>query len=414
MRVAMVTGHLADPQRPHGWAAGGDPQVVQARVAGLARALAGLGHQVTIYARRDSPARSRVTTAAGVRFEYLAAGPAEPLPEHKLLAQLGCFSRALVRRWRQSQPDIVHAHFWTSGLAALAAARELPVPVVQTFHTLGAEPDQRNGRPDDAATRYRLEAGIARSVRAVLAGSAREAAALARLGVPRAAVTVVPAGVDVSRFSQDGPVARRGRRPRLLAIVPSGPAADDSPGGDPGNGGGAYGLEVVVAAMAAIPEAELVIADAQAPRGAVPPDPVLSALASRAEQFQLGDRLVLAGAVRPARLPALLRSADLFVHVATREQFEHLPLQAMACGTPVVATADAANADAVVDGATGALVPSADPAALAHRVRQLLASPMLLQGYGIAAANRVRARYAWERIGAEMMAAYERAASRTA
>jgi D-inositol-3-phosphate glycosyltransferase len=398
MRIALVAGHPAGPQGPAGLAAGGDPQVSQNRAAGLARALAGLGHQVTIYARRDSPARSRATTAAGVRTEYLAAGPAEPLPEHKLLPQLGDFSLALVRRWRQSQPEIVHAHFWTNGLAALAAARELPVPVVQTFHSLADEPDQLGGGPDASAARYRLEAVIARSVRAVLAGSAREVAGLTRLGVPRSAVTMVPAGVDIDRFGPDGPVARRGKRPRLLAMVPSGIAPGAGASGDPG---AIQGLDVAVAAMAAIPEAELVIAG-----------PVLGALASQAERAQLGDRLVLTGAVRAARLPALLRSADLFVHLSAGEQFEHLPLQAMACGTPVVATVDAANSDAVVDGATGALVPPGDPGALAHRVRQLLASPMLLQGYGIAAANRVRTRYAWERIGAETVAAYERAAGR--
>jgi D-inositol-3-phosphate glycosyltransferase len=408
MRIALVAGHPAGPLGPADLAAGGDPQVSQNRVAGLARALAGRGHQVTIYARRDSPARSRATTAAGVRTEYLAAGPAEPLPENKLLPQLGGFSRALVRRWRQSQPEIVHAHFWTNGLAALAAARELPVPVVQTFHSLADEPDQLGGGPDASAARYRLEAVIARSVRAVLAGSAREVAGLTRLGVPRSAVTMVPAGVDIDRFGPDGPVARRGKRPRLLAMVPSWIAPGAGASGDPG---AIQGLDVAVAATAAIPEAELVIAGGP-PGAAASADPVLGALASQAERAQLGDRLVLTGAVRAARLPALLRSADLFVHLSAGEQFEHLPLQAMACGTPVVATVDAANSDAVVDGATGALVPPGDPAALAHRVRQLLASPMLRQGYGIAAANRVRTRYAWDRIGAETVAAYERAAGR--
>jgi glycosyltransferase involved in cell wall biosynthesis len=431
MRIALVAGHLPAPHRPCDGGGGADPQLIQGRAAGLAHALAGLGHQVTIYARRGSAAPSRASSSGGVRTEYLAAGPAQPLPEEELLAEVGSFSSALVRRWRHFQPEVVHAHFWTSGLAALAAARELPVPVVQTFHSLAAEPDQHGGnqpggQPDGAAARYRMEAVIARSVRAVLAGSAREAAALAKLGVPRASVTVVPAGVDVDRFGPAGPIARRGRRPRLLAVAPGTGYPDGEPwerpacrpsggsAGDPGAEPAAdhaadHGLSLVVAAMAAIPEAELVIAGGP-PRSEVPSDPLLCALASQAKQLHLGRRLVITGAVRAARMPALLRSADLFVHLATGEESEHLPVQAMACGTPVVAAADAANSDAVVDGATGALISSRDPVALAHRIRQLLASPMQLQGYGIAAANRVRTRYAWERIGAETAAVYERAA----
>jgi glycosyltransferase involved in cell wall biosynthesis len=393
MRIAMITGHAVPYQRASDPAPADDQHAQGLRVTALARALAGLGHQVTIYARRDASARPRAAAQAGVRIEHLTAGPAVPLDEHQLLTELGRFSHELVRRWRQSKPEIVHAHFWTSGLAALAAARELPVPVVQTFHSLAATgATQPEGEPD--GTRNRLESVIARSVSAVLAGSDLEASALARLGVPRAAVTVVPAGVDIRRFGPDGPVARHGKRARLLAI---GPAS-----GEPG-------LAVVVQALATVPDAELVVLSG-AQRADPADDPALRDLPSLAERLGVGDRLELGGQASAARLPALLRSAELLVHVATDQQSEPVPLQAMACGTPVVATADAVNCDAVVDGATGALVPAGDPAALARRIRQLLASPMQLQGFGIAAANRVRTRYSWERVGTETVAVYERAA----
>jgi glycosyltransferase involved in cell wall biosynthesis len=107
-------------------------------------------------------------------------------------------------------------------------------------------------------------------------------------------------------------------------------------------------------------------------------------------------------------MPALLRSADLLVHTAFYEPFGMVPLEAMACGTPVMAAAGGSHQDAVVDGATGVLVRPGQPGLLARRIRQLLASPMLLQGYGIASADRARVRYSWERIGRETLAAYER------
>ena len=112
----------------------------------LAGALAGLGHDVTVYARRDAGSQpSRSSLVPGVTLERLPAGPAAVLPPDQVLAHMSAFSGQLAKRWNRSTPDIVHAHYWTSGLAALAATRDVSVPVVQTFHTLGVS-ERRAGR----------------------------------------------------------------------------------------------------------------------------------------------------------------------------------------------------------------------------------------------------------------------------
>jgi glycosyltransferase involved in cell wall biosynthesis len=397
MRIALVTGHASpDPAARRGVAA--DPRGQALRVAALAGTLAGLGHQVTVYARKDSPARPRSEDAGGVRFEYVPAGPAAALPEDKLLPQLGAFSDALAQRWQQNPPDVVHAHFWTSGLAALAATRGTRVPVVQTFHALGtprkaAMPTPVSVSAPDSVVRARMERLVARTVRSVLAGNSAELSELAGLGVPRASITVVPFGVDTKRFEPGGPTARRSKRPRLVAAAPSSEE---------------HGLDTVIRAMAALPGIELLIAGGP-PRAEIFDDPVLQGLARLAERAGVSDRVMFTGKMAPVRVPALLRSADLFVHVASDEPTGILPVEAMACGTPVVASAQGADQDAVVDGATGVLVRPGNPSALARRIRQLLSSPMLLEGFGIAAADRARSRYSWERIGQETVAAYERA-----
>ena len=390
MRIALVTGHVApDATHPDHSA---DPRGQALRVASLAGTLADLGHQVTVYARKDSPSRPRSQSAGGVRFEYLTAGPAAPLTQEQLLPQLGKFSDELARRWRDSPPDVVHAHFWTSGLAALAATRGTPIPVVQTFHSLAGL--SRPALPaGSAAVRIKMERLVAKTVHAVLAGSSSELGALASLGVPRTAITVVPFGVDTDRFDPEGPAARRTKRPRLVAAAPSSPE---------------HGLDTVIRALAALPGAELVVAGGPS-RSGISADPVLRELARLAERTGVSDRVLLTGKVAAARVPALLRSADLFVQVAGTESAAIRPVEAMACGTPVVAIADGADQDAVVDGATGALVRPGDAAALARRIRQLLASPMLLEGFGIAAADRARSRYSWKRVGQQTVAAYERA-----
>jgi D-inositol-3-phosphate glycosyltransferase len=84
-----------------------------------------------------------------------------------------------------------------------------------------------------------------------------------------------------------------------------------------------------------------------------------------------------------------------------------VPLEAMACGLPVIASDSGASRDIVIDGVTGYLVPPAGPAPLAARIRQLLASPLLGEGLGIAAASRAQARYSWERVSQETLAVYE-------
>jgi D-inositol-3-phosphate glycosyltransferase len=150
----------------------------------------------------------------------VTAGPPAPLDADKLVAHLPEFGAPSCAALAPEPPDVAHAHFWTSGLAALAAARHLGVPVAQTFGSLGAA-EQRHrvpGRPP--AARIRLEPCIARSSDVVLASSAEELADLVRLGVPRAQVRVVPCGVDTERFSPEGPAADRNGRPRLLYAEP--------------------------------------------------------------------------------------------------------------------------------------------------------------------------------------------------
>jgi glycosyltransferase involved in cell wall biosynthesis len=397
MRIALVAEQASQLTPPRGTAAA-DPGSQALGLSTLARTLGGLGHQVTIYARKDAPALSaRAAVAPGVTIEHLAAGPAAKLPADRVLPHMAAFSGQLAQRWRQAIPDVVHSHFWTGGLAALAATRDVRVPVVQTFHSLGTSEQRHYGAPAGGPeARLRLEALIARSVSAVLASSSGEMSELARLGVPRDAIRVVPYGVDTAEFLPNGPVARRSGRPRLLAVAP---LTERS------------GLDVIVRAMAEVPRCELIIAGGP-PRAQMSKDPVYRALVRLIMTLGIGDRVVFTGQVSRARMPALLRSADLLVHTALYEPFGMVPLEAMACGTPVVAAAGGSHQDAIVDGTTGVLVRPGQPALLARRIRQLLASPMLLQGYGIAAADRARARYSWERIGQETLAVYERSVLR--
>lgn len=386
MRIALVVQN--SPLAPHT-----DPHhdVVANRVSSLAQALAGLGHRITIYARRDAKSLpGSAILAPGVTVEHVTAGPPAPLDPDKASAHLADFGDYLAQRWRRSRPDIVHAFSWTSGLAALAGAKDLGLPVVQTFNSLGAAEQQYRVPQAPSDIRLRLETCIARRASLVLASSIQEQADLARLGVRRNAVKVVPCGVDTERFSPDGPTTDRSERPRLLAAEPlSAP----------------LGLGPALRALAEIPEAELVITGGP-DQAQLSKDRTYREVMRFAKKLNVHDRVIGTGRISPDDLPALLRSADLLVSTALYEPVGLTALQAMACGTPVVATTAGAEQDAIVDMTTGLITSPGRPTQLAWRIRQLLANPLQLEAYGIAAADRAQSRYSWERIGRETLAAY--------
>jgi glycosyltransferase involved in cell wall biosynthesis len=417
MRIALVASQSSSPG-PGAGPGGGQ------RVTSLADALARLGHQVTVYAPKDSPKLPRkASLASGVTVEHLPAGARDRASRGETAMDIPAFSDHLARRWRQDPPDIAHAHFWTTGLAALAGARGLNLPVVQTFHSVGAlqtddvhrpaktpRPgggstaargqdgargrDGDRGRPDTGhqLAQIRLEVCLARNANAVLATSSEQMTKLAGLGVPRASIRVVPWGVDTGLFAPDGPTAKRNGRPRLLAVRQS---------------DAERGLGVVIRALAEVPAAELLIAGG--PSGSGPEaDPANQRLAGLARDLGVIDRITFTGDVSRTHLPALLRSADLLLSGVWEDPFGSVALQAMACGTPVAASAMGEVGDAVIDGTTGILVPPGQPSLLARRIRRLLASPMQLDAFSIAAVDRARSRYSWDRIGQETVRAYER------
>jgi glycosyltransferase involved in cell wall biosynthesis len=385
--VAWNAGHVASAES--------EPGVMNRGVFGLAQALARQGHEVTVYARRDSarqPARRRL--ASGVVIRNLAAGPAGRLPASELSQHVGQFADNLAASWRRDRPDVAHAYYWTGGLAALAVSRRQGVPVIETFFSLGAA-EHRHQLPDRGpAGRIRLEASIARTVAVVLSSSSEETAELASLGVPRAAVRMVPCGVDTDLFTPDGPAAPRGKRPRLISF---GPLTQRQ------------GLDTVIRALAQVPEAELVILGGPR-RRELPGDAQYRMLAGLASSVGARDRVTFAGGVRPDEVPAWLRSAAVLVSAASYEPFGMATIQAMACGVPVVASSVGTNQDAVIDGTTGALFSPAQPQLLARKIRELLAAPVRLGAFGEAAADRARSRYSWDRISQETLAAYQRSA----
>ncbi|WP_225827414.1 glycosyltransferase [Streptomyces naphthomycinicus] len=379
-RVAMVSEHASPLAALGGPDAGGQ----NVYVAQVARQLARKGYRVTVYTRRDSAGLpDRVTLIDGVQVVHVPAGPPAPVPKDELLPHMAEFGHFLARQWTQSPPDVVHAHFWMSGLAALAGARGLGIPVVQTYHALGTVKKRYQGGADTSPPqRLAIEEAIGQECAGIIATCSDEVSELKAMGVPEDRISVVPCGVDPDQFTPSARTRPPGARKRLLAVGRLVPRK---------------GFDRAIRTLAGLPDAELLVAggpEADLLGG----EPEAARLYAVAGEYGVADRVTLLGGVGRARMPRLMSSADLVLSLPLYEPFGIVPLEAMACATPVVATAVGGQLDTVVDGTTGLLVPADDDYDLGALVRGLLADPDRLARYGAAGRTRVLAHYTWDRV----------------
>ena len=385
MKVALISEHASPLALLGGSDAGGQ----NVHVGELARGLAGLGARVTVHTRRDDPSlASEMRFAEGVTVHHVDAGPAEPIPKDDLLPYMYAFADRLVEHWLRDRPDIVHSHFWMSGLAGLEACHRLDLPLLHTFHALGIVKRRQQGAKDTSPpTRLAIEQRIALEADRIVATAAEEVRELIALGCPAERMTVVPCGVDLARFTPQGPAGppRTGRR---RAVVVSRFVERK-------------GIGNAIEAVAAVPDLELLIGGGP-PAGLLDDDPEAVRYQTMIERLGAADCIRLLGAVPRDEVPQLLRSADVAICAPWYEPFGIVAVEAMACGVPVVATRVGGLAETVVDGVTGLHVPVRDHRALAAALRRVLADVRRRRRMGEAAIRRSR-RYDWRRVAADTL-----------
>ncbi|TKK90822.1 glycosyltransferase family 1 protein [Herbidospora galbida] len=394
MRIAMVSEH-ASPLAALGSPDAGGQNV---HVAALATAVAALGHEVTVYTRRDDPRTpQRVPFAPGVTVAHVPAGPPAPIPKDDILPWVPRFAEWLREQWTFDRPDVAHSHFWMSGLATLDAARRLGIPFAHTYHALGTVKRRHQGAVDTSpAGRIAAETAIGHRADVIVSTCPDEVDELVRMGIARHRTQVVPCGVDLDRFHPGVPPAERPDRPRLLSIGRLVPRK---------------GVDTIIAALPYLPGVELVVGGGL-PLADLHRDEEATRLRATADRLGVADRVIFTGQVARDDVPGLMRSATAVVCVPWYEPFGMVVLEAMACGVPVIASAVGGQQDTVVDGVTGLLVAPRRPESLAEAVGRLLDDPARSAAYGIAGADRASARYSWDRVARETVAAYRQAMRR--
>lgn len=399
MRVGLVCAHAGPPlngtpDRSEGRAVG-----THEHVARVAAELTARGHDVRVFERRDSSTLPLTDEVAGYRVERIPIGPPHPTATGDLVPFVSELARWLADRWADDwTPEVVHGHFWVGGLAAASAVRETLTPVVQTFHSLGVE-QRRHLGPEYRGPEQRipLERALTRAVDIAVAHCTGEVDELTRMGLRRGAVVVVPNGVDTDLFCPDGEAAPRDARPRILAAggLPPGHGHDD-----------------LIQAMRLVGDAELVIAGGPPDGGTLANHAEARRLRELAERTGVGERVRLVGPVPHDEMAPWYRSADVVACTSRYASAGRVPLEAMACGVPVVGYAKGGVADMVLDQVTGRLVPPGDVRGLGMTLRRLLSDDAERFAFGHAAVDRVRCSYTWDRTAGALERIYDRVVRR--
>ena len=369
LRVAMLSVHTCPLAALGGKETGG----MNVYVRELARELARMGAVVDVFTRSQNPDIPRVVRLAeGARVIHLPAGPQAPMARERVHEHLDEFVDG-VETWRLTNGldyDLLHGNYWLSGVAGLALRARWGVPLVQMFHTLGA---LKNGaavvREHEPALRVAEERRIVAAADRLVAANAIERNALATAydaDVTR--VAVIPCGVDTDLFTPGHAMAAR-----VALGLPPGPLLLYV-----GRIAPIKGLETLLDAVGCLrgagTAARLAVIGGETDE---PIDGHEADVRRRAAALGLGDAVTFVGAQPQERLRDWYVAADVTVLPSYYESFGMVALEAMACGSPVVASRVGGLQTTVRDGETGLLVAEGDPCALAETITRVLADGAL-------------------------------------
>lgn len=397
----MVSMHTS----PLAAAGSGNAGGMNVTILALAEGLAARGVEVDLLTRASAaPAVTRVSDRITLR--ELAAGPAAALPKSALPAIADEFGEAVAGLVRGTAGgyDLIHAHYWLSGLATLPVALEQGIPLVQNFHTLASMKNRSlaPGQDPEPELRVRSEMYLANQAAAIVAGSTAEVASLIdEVRAPADRVWVIPPGVDVELFRPDRAV-RTGERMRAKLCI-------------------AEGCPVIAVAgrIQPLKDQELAIrafAEVHALRGWAPVLVLAGAETPGDEEYGRSLRAIAAqlGVAADVRFVGPLSRedlADLFAMAritllpSHSETFGLVALESAASGTPVIGYNGSGIAESIADGVSGVLIDSRDPEEWASVIALLLSDTAELERFQFSARHHALG-YTWAATTTALLGVY--------
>ena len=410
MNIAMLSYHTC----PLATLGGKDTGGMNVYVRDLTRDLGRLGVHVDVFTRSQDEHVPHVLHDLGFgnRVVHIPAGSEKPLPKKELAAYLPEFVEGInaFAREKGIKYNLIHSHYWLSGLAAETLGSEWGVPFVHMFHTLGEMKNRIAASEEEKEGAYRVdgEKRVIQHADRIIAATLAEKAQLEWLYKADARkITIIPPGVDTSHFypipadeaksfiglpSNERMILFVGRIERLK------------------------GVDTIIQAMSRL-KLSSVSQEHPVHLAIIGGDPNASPEEMNAEMLRLQqlchdlcmDRMVVFLGMRGQdTLPYYYSAAEALVVPSHYESFGMVALEAMACGTPVIASQVGGLAFLVQDGVTGYSVPDQDPDAMADRLKRILGDPSTRSEMGTRAAEYARS-YSWSFISSQIIKVYQEA-----
>lgn len=404
VKIALISEHAS----PLAIAGGVDSGGQNIYVANVARQLVRIGHDVDVFTRCDRSLLPLISRFESIRVINVPAGPPVQLPKEQLLPHMDAFAAFMIDFMKnEAQPyDIVHANFFMSGLVGLRIKDALGVPLVTTFHALGRvrrlHQGESDGFPD---ARFDIEDELVRRSDSVIAECPQDENDLIHLyDADAARIDLVPCGFDRAEFH---PLDKTRAREKLgwpqdrFIVLQLGRMVPRK------------GVDSVVRALAALrfehgESAELYVAGGNSDEANEIATPDIGRLRGIARECGIEEHVHFVGRHGRSELKHFYNAADVFVTTPWYEPFGITPLEAMACGRPVIGADVGGIRYSVAHGETGLLVPPKNPWALADALVTLKRDPALAERMGEAGLARANAMFTWSSVAQALAQVYAR------
>jgi D-inositol-3-phosphate glycosyltransferase len=378
-------------------------------VSAVARHLARAGYQVDVFTRCDNiTLPERIEWEKNLHLIYVPAGPAHPMSSEDLLPSMEAFGNFMLDYFRrQHRPyDVVHANSFMSGHAAIPLARQLSIPLVVSLHARGRVQRRVQGHADRSpACRVAIEDDLLRVADCIITECEQDKRDLiAQYGASPQRIEVLSRGFDPAELAPVDRVLARSRLgwpQRRFTILQLGSLEP------------CKGIDNLIRALALLRHEHRIAArlyivggNSAAPNASATPE--IGRLTDVARQCGVLGQVLFVGRRGRQQLRHLYSAADVFVSTPWYEPFGITPIEAMACGVPVIGPALGGPHSAIVDGLTGYLVPAHEPAALAGRLAVLAGNARERGMMGEAGRQRAHRLFTWSHVCRGLAVVYER------
>ncbi|OJW16935.1 glycosyltransferase family 1 protein [Mucilaginibacter sp. 44-25] len=401
-RIAMISDHASPLANLGGVDTGGQ----NVYVAQLARQLATQGYLVDVFTRKDDIALPDVVNwVSGVRVINIEAGPVANVPKEELLPYMKAFKASMLKFIRQEEIEytLVHANFFMSALVAMGIKEQLGIPLVVTFHALGhVRRIHQNDADKFPVERLAIEERAVKMADHIIAECPQDKEDLINYyNADEDKISIVPCGFSHQEFSpMDKQCARR-----ILGLP-----QDEHIILQLGRMVPRKGVDNVIEALAGIKtktkQVRLLIVGGECEQLEEETCPEYARLLNIARKYGVIEQVIFAGRKNRDKLKYYYSAADIFITTPWYEPFGITPLEAMACGTPVIGSNVGGIKHSVKDGETGVLIEPHNPQQLAQAINDLLSDEMLLSDMGENAIERVNRYFTWANVANMVKAVY--------